>query len=159
MKKNRGFTLIEVVVVTLVIGLLLSAVYVIFDQGVKMYAKDASQVANQQSLRTVMTSIEKNIRKADHSLPMYVDTAGCLVIQSALSPKNTYCLVSNKIMLNANVVIDRIATFTHPVIKIDLNSDTIIDSISVTITITTLPDSMGQTNSVSSIINARLKGR
>jgi len=149
MKKSKGFTLIELIVVVAIIGVMLSGVLAIFDQGVKMYAKDNTQVANQQSLRTVMTSIEKKIRKADHiNQPLYEDVSGCLVVQSK-TEVDTYCKSGNSVTLNGASILDRISAF-----DIDVTNS----NYTVSITITSIADSMGQVNTLSAIFNAR-KGR
>lgn len=148
MKKNRGYTLIEVVVVAAIIAVMLSGVYVIFDQGVKMFAKDRTQVANQESIRTVMTSIEKKIRKADAPTPLQI-VSGCLVIYS-ITTTNTYCQTGNSITLNGNVILDRISTFTATI--------SLSNSLNVTISISSIADSMGQVNSLTETYNVR-KGR
>lgn len=148
MKKNKGYTLIEVVVVAAIIAVMLSGVYVIFDQGVKMFAKDRTQVANQESIRTVMTSIEKKIRKADAPTPLQI-VSGCLVIYS-ITTTNTYCQTGNSITLNGNVILDRISTFTATI--------SLSNSLNVTISISSIADSMGQVNSLTETYNVR-KGR
>ncbi|TFG82930.1 MAG: prepilin-type N-terminal cleavage/methylation domain-containing protein, partial [Erysipelotrichales bacterium] len=147
MKKNKGFTLIEVVVVAAIIAVMLSGVYVIFDQGIKMFAKDRTQVENQESIRTTMTSIEKKIRKADHpTQPLYMD-GSCLVVRSA-TKTDTYCKTGNTMTLNGNTILDRISTFTASV-KIEN------DYYSVTMEIASIADSMGQVNSLTQTYNVR----
>jgi len=150
MKKSKGYTLIEVVVVAAIIAVMLSGVYVIFDQGVKMFAKDRTQVANQESIRTVMTSIEKKIRKANATTPMQ-EVSGCLVVYSTTTT-DTYCQSGSSITLNGNAILDRIATFTHTV-SADANLN-----YSVVITISSIADSMGQVNTLTETYNVR-KGR
>lgn len=151
MKKNKGFTLIEVVVVAAIIAVMLSGVYVIFDQGVRMFAKDRTQVANQESIRTVMTSIEKKIRKADALTPLNVDASECLVISSTSSSPDTYCISGNTITLNGTMILDRISEFKHDITVTNSNY-------SVFIKITSIADSMGQVNSLEETYNVR-KGR
>jgi len=150
MKKSKGFTLIEVVVVAAIIAVMLSGVYVIFDQGVRMFAKDRTQVANQESIRTVMTSIEKKIRKANATTPIQI-VSGCLVIYSTTTT-DTYCQSGNSITLNTNAILDRISAFTYA-ITTDANLN-----YSVVITITSIADSMGQVNTLTETYNVR-KGR
>lgn len=153
MKKNKGFTLIEVVVVVAVLSLMLAGMFSIFDTGIKMYAKDSTQVANQESIRTVMTSIEKKIRKADHPNSPFSISGNCLIIRSATTIDN-YCLSGNSITLNGNPILDRVATFTLSV----SNTIPTNDKASVTITISSIADSMGQVNTLSETFNAR-RGR
>ncbi len=153
MKKNKGFTLIEVVVVVAVLSLMLAGMFSIFDTGIKMYAKDNTQVANQESIRTIMTSIEKKIRKADHPNTPFYDTGTCLVIRSA-TLTDSYCLNSNTITLNGAPILDRVAIFDF-VVDGSLVGD---ENISVLITITSVPDTMGQVNTLSETFSAR-RGR
>lgn len=150
MKKNKGFTLIEVVVVAAIIAVMLSGVYVIFDQGVRMFAKDRTQVANQESIRTVMTSIEKKIRKADANAtkPINVES-GCLIIYNSITTFDTFCKSGNSILLNGTGILDGISDF-NPVL--------VNPYLEVTITITSIADSMGQQNTLTETYNVR-KGR
>jgi len=153
MKKNKGFTLIEVIVTVAVLSLMLAGMFSIFDVGVKLYAKDNTQVANQESIRTVMTSIEKKIRKADHPNSPFLDNGGCLAIRSATTT-DTFCLSGNTITLNGSPILNRVATFTF-IISNTISSE---NKSSVTITISSIADSMNQVNTLSETFNAR-RGR
>lgn len=146
MRKSKGFTLIEVVVVIAIIGIMFTGVFSIFDLGVKMFTKDQTQVANQETIRTVMTSIEKKIRKANHaSQPLYENIDGCLVIRSS-TRTDTYCLTGGNITLNGSAVINRVSVF-----DVDVSNS----NYTVSITISSVPDSMGQVNTLDATFSAR----
>ena len=161
MRKSSGYTLIEVVIVTLIIGIFLSGVYIIFDQGIKMYAKDETQVANQGSIRTLLTSIEKKIRAADSAVPVWTTNDNqCLYISNSKTTPDYYCKVDNTITHNDIVIIDRISVFLPSVpTPISVDADNDVKLFSVNISITSIPDSMGQSNSASATFNVRLKGK
>lgn len=149
MIKSKGFTLIELIVVIAILGVFLSGVFAIFDMGVKMYAKDQSQVANQETIRTVMTSIEKKIRKANHAnQPLYENVDGCLIIRSSTTT-DSYCLTAGSITLNGSAIINRVSVFDVVVSN---------SNYTVSITISSVPDSMGQVNTLDAEFSAR-KGR
>lgn len=147
MRKNTGFTLIEVVVVAAIIAVFLFGVYAIFDIGVKMYAKDQTQVANQGSLRTIMTSIEKKIRKTTSTAPLLKDANGCLIINNISANPDKYCKSGSTITLNSQIVLDRIKTFN---IEVSPSGN------SVAIEIISISDSMGVSNSLATTYNVRL---
>ena len=157
MTKSKGFTLIETMVVILVLGLLLTGVYAIFDSGVKLFAKDQTQIANQESIRTVLTSIEKKIRKFDSDTPISVDAGKCLVIPIPLSQPDKYCLSNGAITFNGNPIIDRVEKFIPKVNETEIVVGTTMYS--VIITIESIPDSMGQSNRSDATFNVRVKGR
>lgn len=160
MTKNKGFTLIETMVVILVLGLLLTGVYAIFDSGVKLFAKDQTQIANQESIRTVLTSIEKKIRKFDSDKLISVDGNKCLVIPIPLSIQtDKYCLSNGAITFNDNPIIDRVLNFTPSVLPTVIDNTYKITVYSVNITIISIPDSMGQSNRSDATFNVRVKGR
>lgn len=161
MQKSHGYTLIEVVVATLIIGILLSGVYTIFIQGVKMYAKDETQVANQETIRTLLTSIEKKVRAADSAVPVWTTNGNqCLHISNTKTSPDYYCKVNDTITHNSIMIIDRVSVFIPSVpnpITVDLDNGIVLYS--VNILITSLSDSMGQSNSSNATFNVRVKGK
>ncbi|MCI0551899.1 MAG: prepilin-type N-terminal cleavage/methylation domain-containing protein [Anaerolineae bacterium] len=71
---NRGFTLIEVLVATVVLLLVLLAVYELFDQGRWLYVGTENQAANLQNVRIVSENLERDLRMAGGGVPLSVST-------------------------------------------------------------------------------------
>jgi len=144
MKNKHGFTLVELVVVMAITLILLSSIGMIFSLGTRFYRTDISQSENQGSIRTVVTSVEKNLRIADS----VSSTLGCLVITVSSGPQ-TYCLIGNNIMLNGKIFADKIKTFTYTLLL--TNSQVVIH-------IESTMDSQGKSSVIDTTINLRKAG-
>jgi len=139
MKNNKGFTLVELMVVLAVTAILLGTVVAIFLQSIDFYKTDETKSLNQASLNLVSTRLDASIRKATN---VYTDVDGCHVVYSA--SEDVFDLTSNSFTINGAVLTDRIAEFTCT-----NNSDII------TVFVRTINDSKGSSLSYNSTIVIR----
>jgi len=82
-KACRGFTLVELLVVVAIFGLVVSAMYGVFESNRRSSFKQEAVVEVQQNLRAAMTQIQRDILMAGFLLPFNlppVETAGASAI-------------------------------------------------------------------------------
>lgn len=139
MKKNKGFTLVELMVVLTVTTILLGTVVTIFLQSIDFYKTDETKSLNQASLNLVSTRLDAAIRKATN---VYTDVDGCHVVYAA--SEDVFNLSANSFTINGAVLTDRIAEFTCT-----NNSDVI------TVFVRTINDSKGSSLTYNSTIVLR----
>lgn len=71
---SRGFTLIEIMVATIILVLILLAVYQMFDQGRWLFVGVENQTNNQQNVRIVTENLERDLRMVGGGVPISVST-------------------------------------------------------------------------------------
>ncbi len=131
--KKRGFTLIELIVVMVLMAMLFAMGFSIYRFSTDAYAREASRGLTQSDLRVAMSVITKDMRKhPDFTISSNTITAGA----------NTYTLDSQDLNVNGSLLISGIEAFSVSqsgkkiTIKITSSKDNIGSPISYETTIT-----------------------
>lgn len=90
----RGFTLVEVLVSALILGLLISGIYGVLNVGNMTYLTDMGLLDLQQQTRQVMDGMTREIRQSGRSTPysMTINTDGSLTFSIPSISNITYSL-------------------------------------------------------------------
>lgn len=134
MKNNKGFTLIELIVVMAVFTIISAMTLTIFSFGVKSNQKNQDLQESTTSLRLVSRILEKDIRKSSQSLVLITDQAkpNCFKLKDIKDSEETdeevsfkYCLKEDVLYRNDAFLIDKISSFEMQEIK-DPSKETFI---------------------------------
>lgn len=109
--KLKGFTLIEIVITMLIVVIVFGIVANLVGFSTKFFRDENTQVANQEALRLVAVSLEKDVRKhALNSTLITSGSAGCYTLGTAV----TYCLntTNKEITRNGNIIAKGVASFS-----------------------------------------------
>lgn len=105
MKRNKGFTLVEVIVVVALVAAVSVIMYAFFGQGLKLYTFESDSFDKQTNLREVMSDITNNARL---TAPAQISCGtGTLTVGSY-----TYAINGSKITRNGSVIASGISSFT-----------------------------------------------
>lgn len=109
-QSRKGFTLIEIVITMLIVVIVFGIVANLVGFSTKFFRDENTQVANQEALRLVAVSFEKDFRKyALNSTLITSGSAGCYTLGTAV----TYCLNANEeITRNGNIIAKDVASFS-----------------------------------------------
>lgn len=105
-KKNRGFTLIEVLLACSLVAAAALLMYSFFGQGFSLYTLESESADEQASLRMVMSDITNIVRVTTDTTKISVAN-GVLTVDS-----RTYKLSGGKILRNGTAIASNISTFT-----------------------------------------------
>lgn len=133
-KKNRGFTLVELMVAILIFTIIGGVLASIFTSGVIFYGNENSQIENQEAINLVTVSLEKDIRKTS-ALSL---SDGCLsLMQSSGAVNYCYDSINKQVKRNSVITASNIDLFTF-----------LINNTELDISIRSIADQRGETNAV-----------
>jgi len=101
---QKGFTLLEIMVVIIILGIILGALTSAFAFSLNFFSEEDSQIVRQESLRFVSIQLEKDIRK---SLQVVTVSGSCTSIGSI-----DYCLVGNQVTREGAMIAENIDIFS-----------------------------------------------
>ena len=102
---KKGFTLLELVVVIIILGIIMGGVISAFAFGLNFFTDENSSVDRQENLRFVAVSFEKDLRKSTSQTVTVIGS--CASFDSI-----QYCLVGNTIEKNGNVIAENVDEMT-----------------------------------------------
>lgn len=113
---KKGFTLLELVVVIIILGIIMGGVVSAFAFGLKFYTDEDSSIDRQANLRFVAVNFEKDIRKSPTQI---VDVTGACASFDSIQ----YCLVGNTVEKNGVAIAENVdgMTITHGGTYLDLD--------------------------------------
>jgi prepilin-type N-terminal cleavage/methylation domain-containing protein len=114
MRRNKGFTLVELLVVVALIAVAASLMYTFFGQGLSLYTAESKSADEQANMRLVLSDITNRARltdSADISCSNNVLTVGDAVYRRS----------GEQILRNDGVIANGISSFTAAI------SDSILD--------------------------------
>lgn len=122
LNNKKGFTLIELIIVIVVIGIIMGGVVSAFAFGMQFFSDEDSSIGIQENLRFVAVNFEKDVRKSTSQ--SVTTSAPCATIDTVV-----YCLVGTNIERNSVVIAHDIAAFiVYSTIEyIDLEISSIAD--------------------------------
>jgi len=132
LRNKNGFTLLELVIVIIILGIIMGGVVSAFAFGLNFYTDEDSSIDRQENLRFVAVSFEKDIRKSPTQI--VVVSGACASFDSI-----QYCLVGNTIERNGNVIAENVdeMTITHGGTFLDLELSSTPDDRSNDVNIST----------------------
>ena len=104
MKDKRGFTLIEIIIVVMLIAVVGLLMYSFFGQGFRLYTVESESADKQMNLRQVMSDITNRARLADPAAVTY--TSGVLNVGTY-----AYMLSNGQVKRNDTVLANDVAAF------------------------------------------------
>lgn len=106
LNNRKGFTLLELIIVIVIMGIIMGGVVTAFVFGLNVYTDENSSVDRQENLRLVAVSFEKDLRK---SATQSVTVSGtCSTIGTTI----TYCLVGTNVQRNGVVIAKNVDQMT-----------------------------------------------
>lgn len=122
---NKGFTLIELVIIMAILGIILGVVVSVFAFGLNFFSDEDSAIVRQEDLRRVAVIFEKDVRK---SASQIVTTSG----QCANIDTTIYCLDGNSVKKDGIVIsknIDNFSVYVDPAGSfIDISLSSTVDN-------------------------------
>lgn len=109
MKNNRGITLIELIIVLVTIGVIISISFSVLIFGFRIFNIQTSSIDNQSIVRSVIRDITKEIRKSN---------GGIEVTSTSIEFKENgliYDFQGDKLLKNGNIIASGIKSF-NPII-------------------------------------------
>lgn len=130
--KNKGFSLIELMVVVLILGLIILGLVTIFSGGVRSWIGGQSQLQAQREARQAMDRMVREIREGE-SIDSSSDQTNITVnYLASFGSAVTYSLTGNTISREGNPLINNVQTFevtypddskVHILMEIDVDDD------------------------------------
>lgn len=108
--KSKGFTLIEIVITMLIVVIVFGIVANLVGFSTKFFRDENTQVANQEALRLVAVSFEKDVRKYALNSTLITQSSDCYTLGTTV----TYChnTTNKTITRNGNTIAKGVASFS-----------------------------------------------
>ena len=133
LSNKKGFTLLELIIVIVVMGIIMGGVVSAFAFGLNVYTDENSSVDRQENLRLVAVTFEKDFRK---STTQSVTVSGsCATIGTSI----TYCLEGTNVKRNGVVIAKHVdqMSITSSGTYFDLNLSSTPDDRNIDVDIST----------------------
>jgi prepilin-type N-terminal cleavage/methylation domain-containing protein len=112
MKKNAGFSLIEIVMVIIIIGIIAAIASRILMQGVSAYLTNINIINSDWQGRIALERMVRDIRAIRSPTDITTASASTLAFTNTSGTSISYTLSGSTITLNGNVLADGIASLT-----------------------------------------------
>ena len=109
MKRNKGFTLIELIIALAVMTAVGMLVYTLFGQGFNLYAVEAKSAEQQSEMRLVLSEVTNKVRVTDAADINY--TSGQLTVDDYV-----YSLVGQRVLRNSRELATGITAFNVSIV-------------------------------------------
>ena len=109
MKRNKGFTLIELIIALAVMAAVGLLVYTLFGQGFNLYAVEAKSAEQQSEMRLVLSEVTNKVRVTDAADINY--TSGQLTVDDYV-----YSLVGERVLRNSRELATGITAFNVSIV-------------------------------------------